>query len=171
LKRAEKEKLVEALHEKFSRAKAVVLTDFRGLNTSAMYDLRGRLREASVEYRVVKNTLMLRASQGTDTALLKEHFSGPCAVALSYKDPMAPAKILVRFSEGNAALEVKAGIVEGRAIDSGGIKRLSRLPSREDLLAQLLWVLNGPARAFLMLLCGVPRNFLAVLKARERGLS
>lgn len=165
MKRAEKEKLIEALYEKFSRAKATVLTDFRGLNTSAMNELRGRLREASVEYRVVKNTLMLRASHGTDMALLKDHFSGPCGVALSYDDPVAPAKILTKFSEENAALEVKAGMVDGQVIDSAGVKRLSRLPPREGLLAQLLSVLNSSATTLVIVLGGVPRNLLGVLEA------
>jgi len=165
LKRSEKEKVVEALHEKFSRAKAVLLTDFRGLNMSAMNELRSQLREASVDYRVVKNTLMSRAADGTDMALLKEHFFGPCAVALSYEDPVASAKILVKFSEDNAALEVKAGVVEGQVIDFAGIKRLSKLPPHEVLLAQLLSVMNAPVTGLVMVLNGMMRNFLNVLEA------
>ena len=165
MKRAEKEEMVGALHEKFSKAEALVLTDFRGLDTSAMQELRGRLRGASVEYRVVKNTLMSRASDGTDMALLKDHFSGPCAVALSYDDPIAPARVLTKFSADYASLEVKVGVVQGRVIDAEGIKRLSELPSREGLLAQLLSVLNGSTRSLLMVLNGVPRSFLGVLHA------
>jgi len=138
LKRSEKERVVEALHEKFSRARAVLLTDFRGLNMSAMNELRKQLRDASVEYRVVKNTLMAMAADGTDMALLKEHFSGPCAVALSYEDPVAPAKILTKFSEDNSALEVKGGVVEGKVVDPDGIERLSKLASREALLTQIV---------------------------------
>jgi large subunit ribosomal protein L10 len=165
LKRTEKEALVEDLHKKFSQAKALVLTDYRGLDTFAMQDLRSRLRGASVEYRVVKNTLMFRASEGTDMALLKDYFSGPSAVALSYEDPVAPAKVLFDFSEDYAALEVKAGVLEGRVIDREAIKRLSKLPSREGLLAQFLSVLNGPARSLLTVMNGVPRSFLGVLQA------
>ncbi len=165
MKRAEKKEVVDALHEKFSKAKALVLTDFRGLNTSAMHKLRGQLREASVEYRVVKNTLMSMASDGTDLALLKDCFSGPSAVALSYDDPIAPAKVLTKFSEEHPALELKAGVVEGRVVDPESIKRLARLPSREGLLAQLLSVLNGPARSLMMVFSGVPRSFLGVLHA------
>ena len=165
MKRAEKEQLVEALHEKFSKARALVLTDYRGLDTAAMHDLRDQLREASVEYRVVKNTLMSRASDGTDMALLKDFFSGPSAVAFSYDDPIAPARVLTKFSEDNAALEVKVGVVDGKLIDLEGIKRLSRLPSREGLLAQLLSVLNGSARSLLTVLNGVPRSLVGVLAA------
>jgi large subunit ribosomal protein L10 len=157
--------LVEELNEKFSRAKALVLTDYRGLDTSAMNALRVQLRKESVEYRVVKNTLMSRASEGTDVAQLKDHFAGPSAVALSYDDPVAPAKILVKFSKDNAKLEVKAGVLEGKILDVEGIKRLADLPSREALLSQVLSVFNGPARAFVTVLSGVPRNLLGVLNA------
>jgi large subunit ribosomal protein L10 len=165
LKRLEKEELVKVLNEKFSRAKALVLTDYRGLDTSAMNALRTQLREASVEYRVVKNTLMSRASDGTDVALLKDHFAGPSAVALSYEDPVAPAKVLVKFSEEHDDLEVKAGVLDGNVIDLEGIKRLAKLPSREALLAQMLSVFSGPARSFVTVLSGVPRNLLGVLNA------
>jgi large subunit ribosomal protein L10 len=168
LKLSEKEKIVEDLHEKFSRARTALLTDFRGLNMSAMTELRSQLRGASVEYRVVKNTLMKRAADGTDMALLKEHFLGPCAVALSYKDPVAPAKILMKFSEDNSALEVRVGVVEGRVVDLAGIKRLSKLPSQGVLLAQLLSVMNAPVTGLVTVLSGVLRNFLGVVEAIKR---
>jgi large subunit ribosomal protein L10 len=165
LKRSEKENVVEALKEKFSKAEAVVLTDYRGLDTTAMNELRVQLREVSVEYQVVKNTLMLRASEGTDMALLKDHFVGPSAVAVSYEDPVAPAKVLTKFGKDHPALEIKAGVLAGKAIDVEGIKQLSKLPSREELLSKLLSVFNGPARSFVSVLSGVPRAFLGVLNA------
>ncbi|NVL91253.1 MAG: 50S ribosomal protein L10 [Desulfobacterales bacterium] len=165
MKQSKKEKIVETLHKKFSKAKALVLTDFRGMDMSAMNELRSQLREVSVEYRVVKNTLMSRATDGTDMSLLKEHFFGPCAVALSYEDLVSPAKVLVKFSEDNAALQVKAGVVEGRVVDLAGIKRLAELPSREALLAQLLSQMNAPAAGLVTVLNGVTRNFVGVLAA------
>jgi large subunit ribosomal protein L10 len=165
LKRMQKEKIVEALHEKFSKAKTALLTDFRGLNMSAISELRSQLRDASVEYQVVKNTLAARASEGTDMSLLRDHFSGPCAVALSYEDPVAPAKVLTKFSEENKALEIKVGIVDGRVIDLDGIMRLSKLPSEEELLAKLLMTLNAPITGFVTVLGGVLRNFMGVLEA------
>lgn len=165
MKRSEKEELVKALNEKFSKVKALVLTDYRGLDMSAMSALRGKLREASVEYRVVKNTLMSRASEGTDVMLLKDYFSGPSAVAMSYEDPVAPAKVLVEFGEDHGHLEVKAGVLDGKLVDLDGIKRLAKLPSREALLSQLLSVFNGSARSLVTALSGVPRNLLGVLNA------
>ncbi len=168
MKRTEKEKVVQALHGKFSRARAALLTDFRGLNMSAISELRSQLREASVEYCVVKNSLMTRAADGTDMAVLKEHFIGPCAVALSYEDSVAPAKILMKFSEDNAALEVKVGIVEGKVVDLAGIKKLSKLPSREVLLTQLLSLMNAPVTGLVTVLSGVLRNFVGVVEAIKR---
>ncbi len=165
MKRTEKQQLIETFQDKFSRAKAVILTEYRGLDTSAMSELRKRLRQESVEYRVVKNTLMLKACEGTDMAVLKDHFSGPNAVALSYDDPVAPAKILAEFSRKHNALKLKAGMVDGQALDQAGIEHLSRLPSREVLLSQLLSVFNGPITSFIRVLSGVPRNLLGVLQA------
>jgi large subunit ribosomal protein L10 len=165
LKRTEKEALVKVLNERFSKAETAVLTDFRGLDTAAMNDLRRQLREASVEYRVVKNTLMARAAEGTDMALLKDYLIGPSAVALSYDDPVAPAKVLVKFGEKHADLEVKVAILNGKVIDAKGVKELAKLPSQEALLAQLLSVMHGPARAFVTVLSAVPRDFVSVLNA------
>ncbi len=135
---------------------------------SAMNELRSQLREASVEYRVVKNTLMTRAADGTDMTLLKEHFFGPCAVALSYEDLIAPAKVLMKFSEDHAALEVKAGVVAGRLVDISSIKRLSQLPSHEVLLTQLLMLMNTPITQLVMVLGGVLTKFMGVLDAIKR---
>ena len=145
-----------------------MLTDYRGLDMVAMTELRSQLREASVEYRVVKNTLMSRAADGTDMTLLKDHFVGPCALALSYEDPVAPAKVLMKFSEDNAALEVKVGIVEGKLVDSSGIKRLSNLPPQEILLTQLLMLMNAPIANLVMVLGGVLTKFMGVLEAIKR---
>ena len=165
MKREEKKALVEVLNERLLEAKVAVLTDYRGLDTAAMNELRKNLREASVEYRVVKNTLMKRAVEGTEMALLTDHIAGPSAVALSFDDPVAPAKALIDFSEKNEALEVKLGILNGKILDRAELKALAKLPSREVLLGQLLSVMNGPARAFVTVLSAIPRDFLGVLNA------
>ena len=114
---------------------------------------------------MVKNTLLTRASDGTDMALLKEHFLGPCAVALSYEDPVAPARVLIKFSEDNSALEVKAGVVEGQVVDLAGIKKLSKLPSHEVLLTQLVSLMSIPVTGLVTVLSAVLRNFVGVLEA------
>lgn len=165
MKRAEKKALVEVLNKRISEAKVTVLTDYRGLDTVAMGDLRTKLREASVEYCVVKNTLFKRALEGTDMALLTDHVAGPSAIAFSFDDPVAPAKVLIDFSEKNDALEVKVGVLNGKILDAAELNALAKLPSREVLLGQLLSVMNGPARAFVTVLSAVPRDFLGVLNA------
>ena len=95
----DKKKIVAELHDKFARSKVVISTDYKGLDVGKLNDLRRKLREVGVEYKVVKNTLLVRASQDTDVALIHESFKGPSAVALSYDDPVAPAKVLTQFAK------------------------------------------------------------------------
>ena len=97
----EKQKISEDLHERFSKSAIVVVTDYKGLDVSSMNDLRRKLREEDIELQVAKNTLLIRAAEDTEVALIQDHFKGPSAVALSYKDPVAPAKILTQFAKDN----------------------------------------------------------------------
>jgi len=163
--RTEKEKIVADLHDNFKKSKIVILTDYKGLDVSAISKLRSKLREVDVEYKVVKNTLISRASEDTDAALIKDYFKGPSALALSYDDPVAPAKVLVDFAKENDKLEIQVGVMEGRVIDLSKIMALSSLPSREVLLGQLLSVMNGVSTAFVRVLNGVPVNLLNVMQA------
>lgn len=163
--RTEKEKIVADLHDNFKKSKVVILTDYKGLDVSAISKLRRKLREVDVEYKVVKNTLITIASEDTDAALIKDYFKGPSALALSYDDPVAPAKVLVDFAKENDKLKIQVGVMEGRVIDLNEIKALSSLPSREVLLGQLLSAMNGVATAFVRVLNGVPVNLLNVMQA------
>ena len=117
MNRSQKEAVVKKFHEKFLAMKMAILTDFRGLNVDAMNELRRQLKAESVEYSVMKNTLLTRAAQDTDMALIKDYFVGPCAVALSKKDSIALAKVLVKFTENNEVLKIKAGILDGKVLD------------------------------------------------------
>jgi len=163
--RTEKEKIIADLHESFKKSKIVIVTDYQGLDVSAISKLRRKLRDSGIEYKVVKNTLTIRASEDTDAALIKDYFKGPSAVALSYDDPVAPAKILVDFAKENEKLKVRVGVMRGKLIDSNKIKALSSLPSREILLGQLLSVMNGVPTALVRVLNGVPVKLLNVLQA------
>ena len=160
-----KKEITKELHEKFLRSKVVVVTDYKGLDVPTISDLRRRLREAEVEYKVVKNSLLIRASEETDAALIKDFFKGPNAVALSYDDPVAPAKVLTKFSKEHSKLEIKAGVIDGKVLDLNAIKALSALPSREVLLGQLLSVFNGVPTAFARVLNAIPVHFLNLLQA------
>jgi large subunit ribosomal protein L10 len=160
-----KKAVVEELHEKFSRSKVVIITDYKGLDVAAVNSLRRKLRDVDVEYKVVKNTLLVRASEDTYAALIKDSFKGPSAVALSYDDPVAPAKVLSDFAKENEKLEIKIGVMEGKILDISAIKALSSLPSREVLLAQVLSAMNGVPTSLVSVLSALPRQFLNVLQA------
>ncbi|MGD9370567.1 MAG: 50S ribosomal protein L10, partial [Desulfobacterales bacterium] len=130
----EKKKITDDLRDRFSKSAIVVLTDYKGLDVTSINDLRRRLSEENIEYQVVKNTLLVRASEDTEVALIRDFFKGPSAIALSYEDPVAPAKILTKFAKENQRLEIKVGIMNGKLLDVDAIKALSKLPSREVLL-------------------------------------
>lgn len=165
MNREEKQQLVEDLKDRFARAAVVILTDYKGLNVPMMSDLRRRLKEAEVEFKVVKNTLMARAAEQTPVAALGDHFRGPGAVAIAYRDPVAPAKVLTKFVEETKRLEIKVGVLNGRLIDAEGVKALAALPSREVLLGQLLAAMAAVPSGLVRALAGVPRGLLNVLAA------
>jgi large subunit ribosomal protein L10 len=161
----QKKKIVQELHDKFARSKIVIVTDYKGLNVTTIDHLRRRLREAGIEYRVVKNSLLVRASDKTDVAAIKDYFVGPSAVALSYDDPVAPAKLLTEFAKEYDKLEIKGGVLNGKALDPNAVKSLSALPSREVLLGQFLSVLVGVPTSMVRALNNVPQRLLNVMLA------
>jgi large subunit ribosomal protein L10 len=172
VKLEEKKQIAEDLHGRFKRSQLVVLTDFKGLDVGSVSDLRRKLKEAGVEYKVVKNTLMARASQDTPVAVMAGHFKGPGAVAISYQDPVAPAKILTKFADDSKKLEIRAAVLNGKLIDVNGVKALAALPSREALLGQLLSVMAGVPTSAVRVLAGVPRalvNLLSALKDKRQA--
>jgi large subunit ribosomal protein L10 len=160
-----KKEIVKDLREKFVRSKVVIVTDYKGLDVAAINDLRRKLREFEVEYKVVKNSLLIRASEETDVALIKDCFKGPSAIALSYEDPIAAAKVLTKFADEHDKLEIKTGVLEGKVLDINAIKAMSILPSREVLLGQLLSAINGVPTNFVRVLNAIPVQFLNVLQA------
>jgi large subunit ribosomal protein L10 len=118
------------------------------LNVAQVTQLRKLLREANIEFQVIKNSLTRRATAQTELTELDEHLTGPTAIAFSNDDLVAPAKILTDFAKKNDALKVKGGVVEGRVVDFEQIKALASLPSRDGLLSMLLSVLQAPVRNF-----------------------
>ncbi len=158
---------VGELHEKFSRAVAAVLSDFRGMNVQEIDDLRGEHRQAVLEIRVVKNTLAKRAIQGTHFEKLAPYFEGPTSVTLSYEDPVVPAKVLSTYAKKQPKLQIKVACVEGQILDQAGLSTLADLPPREILLAHLLSVMQAPVSGFVGVLQGITRKFLGTLQAIE----
>ena len=165
MKLEEKKQIVEDLHGRFAKSSLVILTDFKGLDVASVSELRRKLKEAGIEYKVVKNTLMARASQDTPISVLKDHFKGPGAVAISYHDPVAPAKILTKFADDSKKLEIRAAVLNGKLIDLSGIKALAALPPREVLLGQLLAVMLDVPTSVVRVLAGVPRGLVNLLVA------
>ncbi|HTG80563.1 MAG TPA: 50S ribosomal protein L10 [Geobacteraceae bacterium] len=154
------------MHDKLQRAQAVFLADFRGMDVGKATELRNELRKAAVEYKVVKNTLLDLASRDTDKESLQPHFTGPTAVALSYDDPVAAAKVLSKFAkEQQATFKLKAGVLTGKAITVPDIQALADLPSREVLLAKLLGTIQAPVANFVGVLAAVPGSFVRALDA------
>ncbi len=161
----EKQQIVEDLRDRFSKSAIIILTDYKGLDVAAMNDLRRRLRAEEIEYRVVKNTILTRASADNDGDLIKDFFKGPSAVALGLNDPIAPAKVLAQFAKDHKQLEIKVGVMGGKVLDATAITALAKLPSREVLLGQFLSALNSIPTSFVRTLAAVPRSFVNVLAA------
>ena len=161
----EKQQIVEDLRDRFAKSAIIVLTDYKGLDVAAMNDLRRKLRAEEIEYRVVKNTILTRASADNDGDLIKDFFKGPSAVALGFDDPIAPAKVLAQFAKDHEQLEIKVGVMGGKVLDPTAITALAKLPSREVLLGRLLAVLNAVPTSFVRTLAEVPRSFVNVLAA------
>ena len=161
----EKKRIADDLQERFNKSMIVILTDYKGLDVSAMNTLRRKLRAANAEYQVAKNSLLVRASEGNDVTLIKDQFKGPSGVALSYDDPVAPAKVLTDFIKENKNFEIKVGVLNGKVVSFEGIQALSSLPSREVLLAQVLATMNAVPTALVTALSDVPRRFVNVLQA------
>ena len=156
---------VEEIKEKIEKAQSVVLVDYRGLNVSELTDLRKKYREAGIEYKVYKNTMMRFAFKDSGLEGFNEFLKGPSAIAFGYDDPVAAAKISAEFSKENDKLEIKAGIVDGKIIDVEEVKDLAKLPSKEVLVAQALGGFNAPIQGFANVLNGTIRGLALVLNA------
>lgn len=144
----EKKKIVEDIRERFEKSKSTIITEYKGLTVSEMNDLRKQLREAGVEYSVLKNTLTRRATEKANLSELHEQLVGPTAIAFSEEDVIAPAKVLHNFSKEHEHLKIKGGVIEGDIVSIDEIKALATLPSREGLISMLLSVLQAPMRNF-----------------------
>lgn len=144
----EKQQAVAVIAAKIAESSSTVVADYRGLNVAQVTELRKQLREAGIDFQVLKNSLVRRATEGTDYVELNDILTGPTAIAFSKDDAVAPAKILNDFAKKNDALKLKGGIVEGKVVSMEEVKALAELPSREGLLSMLLSVLQAPMRNF-----------------------
>lgn len=143
-----KQEAVDVVAAKLRESATTVVADYRGLNVAQVTELRKQLREAGIEFQVLKNTLLRRATAAAELTELDEVLTGPTAIAFSGEDAVAPAKILNDFAKKNDALKLKGAVVEGRVVSAEEVKALAELPSREGLLSMLLSVLQAPVRNF-----------------------
>ena len=161
--RPEKAAGVKELTDKFSSAKSLVITDYLGLNVAEITELRSKLREAGVEFKVVKNTLATIAANDVEMEEMTEYFSGPTAIAFGEDDAVSPAKILVEFAKDHEVLEIKAGLLNGEIISKDKVESLAEIPSREELLAKAFASMKAPLSGLVNVLQGNIRGLVQVL--------
>jgi large subunit ribosomal protein L10 len=167
MKKGEKEALVKETREKLQTCQGSFLVDYKGLTVASLSKIRRELKQADAELKVIKNTLLRIASEGTSTEALRDFMKGPTAIAVAKGDVIQAAKALVSMAKEFQDLKLKAGQISGKLIDEAGIKKLSEIPGREVLLSQLLGTMQAVPAAFVRVLAGVMVKFLNVLKAIE----
>ena len=172
LKRPEKETFVETLRGDFATSQHAILVDFRGITVPAVTEFRRKIRQSGGHYKVIKNTLAVRALEGTPLASLKDKFVETTAIAYCDTDPVALAKVVVEFSKDHPQIVVKSGVVSGgQMLDANGVKALSTMPGLPELRSKLLGVLQAPAAKLVRLLNTPAQQMVRVLKAHEEKLS
>lgn len=154
----QKETEVAQLAEKFEKAKAIVLVDYRGMSVAEDTALRNELRKESVEYKVIKNRIMLRAFEKAGYKGFEEVLQGTSAVAISYDDPVMPAKILADNAKKINKTKLKGGVVEGSIMDEQQIAAVASIPSKITLLSQLVGLLTSPMRSLAVALSEVAKK-------------
>jgi large subunit ribosomal protein L10 len=167
LNKEEKQQFVTQMKERLQRAQGAFVVDYRGLKVEHLNRVRNELRKSGTEFFVVKNRLLKLASLETTTASIKDQLVGPCAVAITYGDVIAPAKTLIDLNKQFDKMGIKVGQIAGRPLDMAGVRRLAQLPGRDELLAQFLSDTQGVPTSFVRVLNGVMVGLLNVLKAVE----
>jgi large subunit ribosomal protein L10 len=163
--KARKQKDLEALTEQFKNAKAAMLVGFKGMTVPKDQELRNQLREAGVTYEVVKNTLARKAAVGTDLEKATDQFKGVTAVALSQEDPVNLSKAIAKFAKANPEIfSFKAGVVEGKVVALKDVEAIASLPSKEELISKVMFLINCQAQRLVTVLSAVPRNLAIVIK-------
>ena len=171
MNRTEKQQLIDDLHTEFGQSSHAIVVDFRGLGVNAATEFRRKVRASGSRYRVVKNSLALRAVKDTPLEKLGPHFDGTTGIAYTAQDPVVLAKTLVDFMKDNPQISLKAGLVAGsQLLDANGVKALSSMPSLPELRAKLLGLLNAPASKLVRLLATPATQMARVLKAQQDKL-
>ena len=163
LSRATKKEILGGYAEALASAEHAFVIGFKGITVNQVTDLRNRVRKCGGQYVVVKNTLARLAVAGKPLEQVREHFVGPTAVVFSKSDPVSLAKVLTEFAKDTPVIEFKAGLVEGQAIAAGQVKEIASLPSRNELIAKLLFLLQSPITRFVRVLAASGPQRLAIV--------
>jgi large subunit ribosomal protein L10 len=161
--RQQKENDIEQLQRDFQESPNALLLGFQGIKVADDERLRRELRQANLTYRVVKNTLAVRAAQGTPMEQITDQFAGATAVALSKSDPVTMAKVLSKWAKDIPVISFKAGLVEGRVIDVKDVDALANMPSKEELISKVMFLINSGAQRLAVATAGVARNLTVVI--------
>ena len=164
LSRSQKEALVAEYQEGVARAPNAFVLGYQGISVPQVTELRQKIRETGGSYLVVKNRLVLRAIEGEPLEPLKDTFEGPVAVAYSQDEPVALAKVLTEFQKQAPVIEFRGGLLNGRQVDPEQIEEIANLPSREELIAKLIFLLQSPIARFVRGLAAIPQQFVSVLE-------
>ncbi|MDQ3804960.1 MAG: 50S ribosomal protein L10 [Acidobacteriota bacterium] len=161
--REQKQRDLEALAEQFQAASAGMLVGFKNLTVAKDQELRRQLREAGARYAVVKNTLARKAAAGTPFEAAAEHFKGVTALALAEGDPVQLSKAISKFVKDNPEVfTFKAGVVQGRVVALRDVEAIATLPSKEELIARVMFLINAQAQRLATVISAVPRNLAVV---------
>jgi large subunit ribosomal protein L10 len=164
MKREEKQKQAEALHEELSKAKTVILSAFERQTVAQDTELRRKVAASGAKYKVVKNSLIERAAKGTPVEPAATKLRGTTSLAYTETDPVALARTLTAYAKENPVLVFKTGVVEGRVVSLAELEALASMPSRETLLSRVLYLINSPGTRLASSLAGVARNLAVVLE-------
>jgi large subunit ribosomal protein L10 len=161
--KSQKQKDMEALREQLAKAESLFLTGYEKLTVAQDFELRKAIRAAGANYSVIKNRVAEKAAEGTPQADLLKELKGMCSLAYTSGDPVALAKALTVYAKANPSFTFRAGMVQGRVVDVGGIQALASLPSKEEIYAKLLFLINAPAQRLVTAVNGVGRNLAVVV--------
>jgi large subunit ribosomal protein L10 len=165
LSKAAKRKIIDDLASRFHSMPSVFVIEYQGLKVNEMDVLRKKLRQTNTELRVVKNSLLEKASLGTDVERMKDLFSGPTAVAICDGESSAAAKVFIDYGEDFPEIKIKGGIFEGEVVDVSRIERIAKLPSRQELLSEFIGLLSAPMGNLVGVLEQTRSNIVGVLEA------